>query len=255
MLPRLIIDRYSGNNPSRSDPRPVNLIRLIQDYGLVGTWDKASMQQSQDPWQWHIAESDLALFYMDTLGTNWFQGLYHWVDPIGNWQGQAEHFLRAIDAVEPDGIGFDIEQYRSSWTKAWTVMSKQRIYDATVFIVEFVKARRPDVPRAPYSAKWFLEKYCPALVDYFGNDAAWVASYLDYGQKVRAVTKGQFLDFAKLAKETPMPTSGIGVLKNPIVRQITSSQILPVCSANYDFSVILDDAQFDAWAGWPHEVR
>ena len=249
-LPRLIIDRYSGNNPARNDPRPVNLIRLIQDYNLVGTWDKASMQQSEDYWQWHIQESDLAEFYAQETGRRWFQGLYHWVDPIGNWQGQAEHFLRAIDAVEPDGLGFDIEQYRSSWSGAWQVMSKQRIYDAAVFIVEFVKQRRPDKPRAPYSAKWFLERYCPALVDYFGDDPAWVASYLDYGQKVRKVTKAQFLAFAQQAKDTPMPTTGVGVLRNPMVRQITSTQILPISSANYDFNVIYNDTAFDQWVGW-----
>lgn len=245
---KLFIDRYSGNAPTRSDPRPVNLMRLGESYNFVGSIDKASMQQSEDFWQWHVAEADLVANIMDATGRRWYRGLYHWIDPIGNLQGQAQHFLRAIDAIQPDFIAFDIEQYRSSWSGAWQVMSKQRIYDAAVFVVEYVTSEC-DLPRIPYSAKWYLEKYCPALVDYFGQEPAWVASYADYGQKVRRVTRGAFLAWAEQVATMPMPTGGVGVLRNPILRQVTSTQILPVCPANYDVSVVLDAAAFDAWLG------
>jgi hypothetical protein len=247
IMRRLLIDRYSGNAPTKYDALPLNWIRLAKDYGVEGTIDKASMQQSEDAWQWHTYESDLADIISQLMGKKWIHMMYHWVDPIGNWQSQAENFLRAIDATNPDAIGFDIEQYRSSWTNVWAVMSKQKIYDASVFVVEFVKARC-DKPRAPYSAKWYLEKYCPALVDYFGDDPAWVASYADYGKSKRNVTKKDFLDYVEQVYNMPMPTEGIGILRNPIIRQITSTQVLPICRPyNFDINLILDSVKYDTW--------
>lgn len=246
---RLLVDRYSGNPPTKYNGQPINFVRLAKDYGFVGQVDKVSMQQSEDLWQWHAAEADLADAIMQVTGRRWLRGTYHWTDPIGNYVGQAEHFLRAIDALNPDFIAFDIEQYRSSWSSVWTVMSPAKIFAGVTTVVEYVLART-NKPMLPYSAKWYLGKYCPELVNYFGDVPAWVASYFDYGQKVRNVTRQQFVDFTEAVAADPMPTTGVGVLRNPIIRQMTSTQILPICRPfNFDYNLILDDAKWDAWLG------
>jgi len=238
---RLLIDRYSGNAPARADPRPANLLRLAEDYNFVGSIDKASMGGGPDFWQWHVAEADA----VRAAGRTWLQGLYHWVDPGQNWDRQSEYFLTEIDNVQPAFIAFDIEQYKS-W--AGIAFGPAKIEDAALSVIEYVTTRCA-LPWMPYSAKWFLGSYCPILAGHFRDLPAWVASYADYGGKVRRVTRAAFLTWVAQVWAMPMPTEGVGVLHNPVVRQVTSTQQLPCCPANYDVSIILDDVKFNAWLG------
>jgi hypothetical protein len=239
---RLLLDRYSGNQPCRNDPRPANLLRLADDYNFVGAIDKASMGGGPDLWQWHVAEADI----VRALGRTWLQGLTHWIDPAQNLERQADCFLAEIDNVQPDFLLYDIEQYDGDWGISFKLIPPAKIYDATVFIIEYVSSMCL-LPWMPYSAKWFLGRYCPQLVDWFGDHPALVASYADYGQKVRRVTRAAFLAWVEQVAVMPMPTSGVGVLRNPVVRQVSSTQQLACCPANYDASIILDDPGFDAW--------
>jgi hypothetical protein len=244
-MKRLLMDRYSGNQPCRNDPRPANLIRLADDYGYIGSIDKASMGGGRDFWEWHVAEADV----VRATGRHWLQGLTHWIDPGQNLTRQADYFLVEIDNVLPDFLLYDIEQY-----KAWLTglrFAAAKIYDAVVFVIEYVSSMCR-LPWMAYSATWFLRPYCPALVDWIGDHPALVASYADYGQRPRRVTRAGFLAWVAQVAAMPMPTSGVGVLRNPVVRQVSSTQQLACCPANYDASIILDDPAFDAWlAGGP----
>jgi hypothetical protein len=233
---RLLIDRYSGNQPCRNDPRPANLLRLWQDYGFVGSIDKASMGGGRDFWEWHVAEAD-------EMGKPWLQGLYHWVDPGQDLKRQSDFFLTEIGNVQPNFICFDIEQYKS-W--AGIAFGAKKIFDAATFVIEYVTSQC-HLPWMPYSATWFLRPYCPQFVDWVGEHPAWVASYADYGNKARRVTRQEFITWAENVADMPMPAAGAGVLRNPVVRQVTSTQQLPCCPANYDVSIILNELAFDAW--------
>jgi len=245
--PILFADVYSGNPM-------VPYLNLRKNYGFRGLIRKFSMQMGPDT---EIAE-DLAA----ARDADWeVVAGYHWADPIANWLGQADCFLRMIDLHKPNGIATDIEHYWPRWprTAGDIPLPASRILENAKFLDAYIK-QRCDLPELKYTAKWFTMGYCPQLGPWIADKASWLAYYLDvYGyypigtksKQAYPLTAEQFAahlvtvqDIAS-TRRFAIPTG----VTNPKLWQFSSRIILPECrGANYDMSIWLgDEADFRAF--------
>ena len=113
---------------------------------------------------------------------------YGWVDPTKSIVAQQSKFIEAIQVYKPPSLFNDYEQY---WTD-WAAYMRQDIVEAkrTKFTSlqlnayyrtfhNWCKVDLP-VPTGNYTARWFIDEFCPEMDDWVWQDTAWEARYLRY---------------------------------------------------------------------------
>jgi len=149
---------------------------------------KASMGGGYDP------VVDLHVADMKEGGAD--VGIYHWCDPLQNFEKQAHFFLDKIFLHSPDVIAFDVEQWWADWSlwiryirgeipkSAVPVLSEQRIIDNYCAITEIVESETDyhfEDRSIAYSADWFLDMY-PGVTLAIKDYKQWMAYYC-YAQR------------------------------------------------------------------------
>ncbi len=197
-------------------------------------------------------------------------GCYYWNDPLISAQAQIDTDSRLIDAEKPDFIAIDIEQWWASWPaymayvagtapmSSVPVKSPQAISENARWVCYGVHQRFPEMRLLPYTSNAFVSGWAPLISTWLGiYGDRWVASWPDYGTKVRYVTWDEFNAYPPQGSQPalPAPWSSWTIWQ-------TSSRMKPA-----EFQGTIYDHQYDwnlmnfstveemlAWAGKGQQV-
>lgn len=122
--------------------------------------------------------------------------IYHWGDPIRSASVQVDFIKKLVDKYEPSAIALDMEQYWSDWAQWYRVVvehsgetlskfSALTLYNFYYHYMQLVYDNYHDeLPIIGYSARWFIQAYCPTLGGVIENlcDYYWNAAYIRWKQ-------------------------------------------------------------------------
>lgn len=116
-------------------------------------------------------------------------GIYHWTDPIVDYQKQADNCFSFIEKYKPDEVCVDIEQWWKDWNK-WYLYIQGKLSYAKVPRVSgtqisdcglvWVKTALKHYPREKitvYTNQDTVENRAPALQKWYGDFGTWLAQY------------------------------------------------------------------------------
>jgi len=139
-------------------------------------------------------------------------GLYHWVDPIQDWDRQSGFFFQQIDAVEPEVLALDIEQWWANWYK-WQKYIAGQLPNAEVprttsdkVIGSYIRVQSnvldrygSSIPKKrvlSYTGRWYTQMF-QGLGIALSGDEIWIADY----NLSRTIIESRFDGRVKLSEE------------------------------------------------------
>jgi len=181
-------------------------------------------------------------------------GLYQWIDPTRSPSAQADFFLALVDKYQPAFTVADFEQYWASWAEWYnkvvlhqdvqlTVLRAGAIFTNAQAYISYMVTRLK-IPFVAYSGAWYINGFCPQLVDLLNNYPYWNASYVSWNKA--SMTVAEFDAF--IANLAPGPTFLPRGGTRWDMWQISSHLPLPGLPA-LDIDLVKDDAVFNQLFG------
>jgi hypothetical protein len=137
---------------------------------------------------------------------------YHWVDPTNTPAAQMQYLARQVDALQPDGLAMDVEQYWRYWSQFYDAIYGRIPWSA---VQKYSPAHISDHAQEcqyraqqlfgglvlGYTGKWFIDKYAPGIAAWLASDKFWAAHHLL--PKIKRLNWAQLYD--RIATIPPLP--------------------------------------------------